>query len=173
MSTAVGKANRHASRKVQVSWAYEEFCTVIVPLSHETSTSALWTNSEQTRKFCQQNCVLFFSLLKLNHFQRLSEVNELKVLLFAQCANTRKQASNRRPLPCNAMAPTVQNRWDPWCPDRTRRRCWQQTSSYITAHPWRPGLIVGHCPSERACAVQLVTRNLLLQSSTARTPIEN
>ena len=30
---------------------------------------------------------------KMNHFQRLNEVKELKIFFFAQCANTRKQAS--------------------------------------------------------------------------------
>ena len=78
----------------------------------------------------------------MNHFQRLNEVKELKIFFFAQFANTQKQASNRRPLQCDAMAPTVQN--------RTRQCCAQQTSSYITALPWPPGLIVGPCPSEES-----------------------
>ena len=45
-----------------------------------------------------------FDPLNMNHFQRLIEVKELKIFFFAQRANTRKQASNRRPLPCDAMA---------------------------------------------------------------------
>ena len=32
----------------------------------------------------------------------------------------------------------------------TRQRCAQKTSSYITARPWLPGLIVGPCPSEES-----------------------
>ena len=90
------------------------------------------------------------SLEEMNHVQRLNEVKELKIFFFAQRVNTRKQASNRRPLPCDAMAPTVQNRAGARCPDRTRQRCVQQTSSYITALPWPPGLIVGPCPSEES-----------------------
>ena len=94
----------------------------------------------------------------MNHFQRLNEVKELKIFFFVQRANTRKQTSNRRPLPCDAMAPTVQNRAGARCPDRTRQRCAQQTrqrcaqrtSSYITALPGPPGLIVGPCPSEES-----------------------
>ena len=42
---------------------------------------------------------------KMNHFQRLNEVKELKFFFFAQRVNTRKQASSRRPLPCDALAP--------------------------------------------------------------------
>ena len=45
----------------------------------------------------------------MNHFQRLNEVKELKIFYFLQRANTRKQASSRRPLPSDALAPTVQN----------------------------------------------------------------
>ena len=86
----------------------------------------------------------------MNHFQRLNEVKELKIFFFTQRANTRKQASNRRPLPCDAMASTVQNRAGVRCPDRTRQRGAEQTSSYITALPWPPGLIVGPCPSEES-----------------------
>ena len=33
-------------------------------------------------------------LLKMNHFQRLNEVKELKIFFFAQRANTWKQASS-------------------------------------------------------------------------------
>ena len=95
---------------------------------------------------------------KTNHFQRLNEVKELKIFFFVQRANTRKQASNRWPLPCDAMVPTVQNRAGARCPDQTRQRCVQQTrqrcaqqtSSYITTLPWLPGLIVGPCPSEES-----------------------
>ena len=82
-------------------------------------------------------------LKEMNHFQRLNEVKELKIFFFAQRANTQKQASNRKPLPCDARAPTVQNRTGAVCPNRTRQRCAQQTSSYITALPWPPGLIMG------------------------------
>ena len=46
----------------------------------------------------------------MNHFQRLNEVKELKIFFFAQRANTRKQASSKRLLPCDALAPTAQNR---------------------------------------------------------------
>ena len=55
----------------------------------------------------------------MNHFQRLNEVKELKIFFFAQRAKTRKQASSRRPLPCDALAPTVQNRAGARCPDDT------------------------------------------------------
>ena len=66
----------------------------------------------------------------MNHFQRLNEVKELKIFFFAQRTNTQKQASSRRPLPCNAMTPTVQNHAGARCPDRTCQRYAQQTSSY-------------------------------------------
>ena len=46
----------------------------------------------------------------MNHFQRLNEVKELKIFFFAQRANTQKQASSKRLLPCDALAPTAQNR---------------------------------------------------------------
>ena len=36
------------------------------------------------------------------------------------------------------------------CAQQTRRRCAQKTSSYITARPWLPGLIVGPCPSDES-----------------------
>ena len=85
----------------------------------------------------------------MNHFQWLNGVKELNFFFFAQRANTRKQASNRRPLPCDAMAPTVQNHSGARCPDRTCQRC-EQTSSYITGLPGPPGLIVGPCPSEES-----------------------
>ena len=52
----------------------------------------------------------------VNHFQRLNEVKELKIFFFAQRANTRKQASSRRLLPCDALAPTVQNHAGVRCP---------------------------------------------------------
>ena len=42
----------------------------------------------------------------MNHFQQLNEVKELKIFFFAQRANTRKQGSSRRSLPCDALAPT-------------------------------------------------------------------
>ena len=85
-------------------------------------------------------------------------MKEFKIFFFAQRANARKQASSRRPLPYDALAPTVQNRASARCPDRTRQRCTRQTrqrcaqktSSYITARPWLPGLIVGPCPSEES-----------------------
>ena len=102
----------------------------------------------------------------MNHFQQPNEVKELKIFFFAQRANTRKQASNRRPLPCDAMVPTVQSRASARCPDRTRQRCAQQThqccaqqtSSYITALAWPPGLIVGPCPSaESLCCLACPT----------------
>ena len=44
-------------------------------------------------------------LQRMNHFQRLNEVKELKICFFAQRANTRKQASSS-----DALAPTVLNR---------------------------------------------------------------
>ena len=91
----------------------------------------------------------------MNHIQRLNEVKELKIFFFAQRANTRKQASRGRPLPCDDLAPTVQSRTGAHCPDLTRQRRAQKTSSYITVRPWPPGLIIGPCSSERACAVQL------------------
>ena len=55
----------------------------------------------------------------MNHFQRLNAVKELKIFFFAQRTNTRKQAFSRRPLPCDALAPTVQNRAGAWCPGDT------------------------------------------------------
>ena len=42
---------------------------------------------------------------EMNHFQRLNEVNEFEIFLFAQRANTRKQASSS-----DDLALTVQNR---------------------------------------------------------------
>ena len=36
------------------------------------------------------------------------------------------------------------------CAQQTRQRCAQKTSSYITARPWLPVLIVGPCPSEES-----------------------
>ena len=50
----------------------------------------------------------------MNHFQRLNEVKWLKIFFFAQRANTRKQASSKRLLPCDALAPTAQNRASAW-----------------------------------------------------------
>ena len=44
----------------------------------------------------------------MNHFQRLNEVKELKIFFSSQRANTRKQASSRRLLPWDALAPTAQ-----------------------------------------------------------------
>ena len=70
----------------------------------------------------------------MNHFQRLNEAKELKIFFFAQRTDTRKQASNRQPFPCDAMAPTVQNRAGARCPDRTRQRCAQQTRQCCTQH---------------------------------------
>ena len=78
----------------------------------------------------------------MNHFQRLNEVKELKIFFFAQRANTPKQASSS-----DALAPTVQNRAGARWSDDTSV---QKTSSYITARPWLPGLIVGPCPSEES-----------------------
>ena len=46
---------------------------------------------------------------KMNHFQRLNEVEELKIL-FRATHEYEKQASSRRPLPRDALVPTVQNR---------------------------------------------------------------
>ena len=92
----------------------------------------------------------------INHFQWLNEVKELKIFFFVQRANTRKQASNRRPLPCDAMAPTVQNRAGARCPDRTRQRCAQHTSSTIQPHfPDLLGSSWVLVQVKRACAVQL------------------
>ena len=56
---------------------------------------------------------------KMNHFQWLNKVKQLKIFSFVQRANTRKQASSRRSLPCDALAPTVQNRAGARCPDDT------------------------------------------------------
>ena len=47
---------------------------------------------------------------KMNHFQRLNEVKELKIFFFAQRANTRKQASSRRPMPWRQQSRTAQGR---------------------------------------------------------------
>ena len=55
----------------------------------------------------------------MNHFQRLNEVNELKIFFFVQRTKTRKRASSRRPLLCDVLAPTVQNRAGGRCPDDT------------------------------------------------------
>ena len=62
------------------------------------------------------NVAVLHCLFKMNRFQRLKEVKELKIFLFAQRANTRKQALSRQPLPCDALAPTVQNRAGARCP---------------------------------------------------------
>ena len=58
---------------------------------------------------------------KMNHFQRLTEVKELK---------TRKQASSRRPMPCDALAPTVQNRAGARCLDDTSAPCAEDQQLY-------------------------------------------
>ena len=103
--------------------------------------------------FSYTSCSFLHCLTKniiMNHFQRLNEVKELIIFFFTQHTNTRKQASNGRLLPCDAMAPTVQNRAGVRCPNQTRQRCAQQTSSYISVLPWPPGLIVGPCPSEES-----------------------
>ena len=73
---------------------------------------AVWYNQSEG-KHCE--CYSIISNVnklqcKMNHFQRLNEVKELKIFFFAQRANTRKQASSRRLLPCDALAPTAQNR---------------------------------------------------------------
>ena len=60
--------------------------------------------------------------VKMNHFQRLKEVKELKIFFFAQRANTRKQASSKRLLPCDALAPTAQNRASARCVNDTSAR---------------------------------------------------
>ena len=78
----------------------------------------------------------------MNHFQRLNEVKELKIFFFAQRANTRKQASSRRSLPCDAWAPTAQNR-----ASAVRER---HVSTQKTERSRLPGLIVGPCPSEES-----------------------
>ena len=110
------------------------------------------------------------TVLEMNHFQRLNEVKELKIFFFTQRAKTRKQASNRRLLPCDAMAPTVQNRAGTQCPDRTRQRCAQktrqrcaqQTSSYITV------LIVPDLLGSSWVLVQANWRELVLPSLPTR-----
>ena len=61
--------------------------------------------------------VFYCSSKDMNHFQQLNEVKELKIFFFAQRAITRK--ASRRPLPCDALAPTVQNRAGAWCQDDT------------------------------------------------------
>ena len=65
------------------------------------------------------NSLTQVGLDKMNHFQRLNEVKELKILFFAQRANTRKQASSKRLLPCDALAPTAQNRASARCVNDT------------------------------------------------------
>ena len=86
----------------------------------------------------------------MNHFQRLNEVKELKIFFFAQRANTRKQASSS-----DALVPTVQNRAGAVIGWHVSA---QKTSSYITARPWLPGLIVGPCPSEESlCWLSSIT----------------
>ena len=74
----------------------------------------------------------FVRFARMNHFQRLNEGKELNIFFFVQRANTRKQASSRQPLPCDALAPTFQSRAGARCPNLTRQRCAQKTSSYIT-----------------------------------------
>ena len=94
--------------------------------------------------------LIFFTsqlLVEMNHFQRLNEVKELKIFFFAQRANTRKQATSRRSLPCDAWAPTAQNRASAV---RERHVSTQKTGSYITERSRLPGLIVGPCPSEES-----------------------
>ena len=44
----------------------------------------------------------------MNNFQRLNKVKELKIFFFAQRANTRKQASSRRPMPWRQQSRTAQ-----------------------------------------------------------------
>ena len=62
----------------------------------------------------------------MNHFQRLNEVKELKIFFFAQRSNTRKQESSRRPLPCDALAPTVQSGAGARSAQMTRQRAEDQ-----------------------------------------------
>ena len=81
------------------------------------------------RVFSQQ---FFETDRKMNHFQRLNEVKELKIFFFAQRENTQKKASSRRPLPCDTLAPTVQNCAGAQCSERTRQRCAQQTRQRCT-----------------------------------------
>ena len=42
-------------------------------------------------------------------FSTAERSERVEIFFFAQRANTQKQALNKRPLPCDAMAPTVQN----------------------------------------------------------------
>ena len=82
----------------------------------------LHSRSSQMLLTVNSAVVFVMRTLRLNHFQRLNEVKELKILFFAQRANTRKQASSRRLLPCDALAPTAQN--------RASARCMNDTSAH-------------------------------------------
>ena len=109
----------------------------------------------------------------MNHFQRLNEVKELKIFFFAQRTIARKQASNRRPLPCEAMAPTVQNRAAPQLPDRTRQRQRQrqrQRSRHVSPAHSKPGAIYPPCLTSRAHRRSLSKRRDLVLSSLPSNP---
>ena len=86
--------------------------------------------------------------VEMNHFQRLSEVKELKIFFFTQRANTRKQASSS-----DALVPTVQNRAGARYPDdaSVRRR---PTAIYSHVHDFLGSSWV-LVQAKRACALRL------------------
>ena len=89
----------------------------------------------------------------MNHFQRLNEVKELKILFFAQRANTRKQAPSKRLLPCDALAPTAQNRASARCVNDTSAH--RRPAAILSSVPDFPGSSWVLVQAKRACAVQL------------------
>ena len=115
-------------------------CFLLGRCNSSASLSVHCPPVKTSRSFANVSC-------EMNHFQRLNEVKELKIFFFAQRANTRKQASSRRSLPCDAWAPTAQNRASAV---RERHVSTQKTGSYITERSRLPGLIVGPCPSEES-----------------------
>ena len=65
------------------------------PTAFTSAGELCWTRHRKTVSLCPTSS----ECLKMNHFQWLNKVNELKIFFFAQRANTWKQASSRRLLP--------------------------------------------------------------------------
>ena len=104
-------------------------CTLSALLCHEATSIGYWearlrlSHQGTQTKFCVLVCV--------------RGRGEKKIFFFAQCANTRKQALSRRSLPCDALAPTVQNRTGTQCPDDTSaedQKLYNRTSLTSWAH---------------------------------------
>ena len=74
-------------------------------------------------------------MVKMNHFQRLNEVKELKMFFFARRTNTRKQASSRRPMPWRQQSRTAQARGaQTSCLSAEDQRLYNRTSLTSRAH---------------------------------------